>query len=60
MRVTIDEHSRLVHVSKGAALLTLALPRGLAPDELRAAAEAIRAGLEQARMMVVNGQPVRL
>jgi hypothetical protein len=60
MRVTIDEQTRLVHVSKGAALLTLALPRGLSPAELRAAAEAIRAGLEQARMMVVNGQPIRL
>ena len=60
MRITIDEHAHLVHIVKGAATLTLALPRTLTRRELEAAAEGIRAAFEFARLVVVNGEAIRL
>jgi len=42
MRITIDEQSRLVHALKGAAMLTLALPRTKTREQLEAAAWASR------------------
>jgi hypothetical protein len=56
MRITIDEQSRLVHVDKGAVTLTLALPRAQTRKDLEIAADGIRAALENARVVVVNGE----
>ncbi len=60
MRITIDEQARLVHVHKGAATLTLSLPPALTRRELEAAAEGLRAALEYARVVIVNGEAVLL
>lgn len=60
MRITIDEQARLVHIHKGAATLTLALPRAQTRQELEAAADGLCAVFAQARVVVVNGQPIRL
>jgi len=60
MRITIDERLRQVHVSQGPMLLTLQLGRADALPELEAAAEALRAALEKARVVVINGDPIRL
>jgi hypothetical protein len=60
MRITIDEHTRLVHVCKGTVTLTLALPHERTRRELEAVAENIRAALEDARVVVVNGQALKL
>ena len=60
MRITIDEHAKLVHIVKGAATLTLALPRTLTRRELEAAADGVRAAFEFARLVVVNGEAIRL
>jgi hypothetical protein len=60
MRITIDEETRQVHVSQGAMLLTLQLARAKTPAELEAAAEGIRAALQDAQAVVVNGEAIRL
>lgn len=60
MRITIDEHTRLVHVCKGTVTMTLALPRVGTRRELELVAEGIRAALKDARLVVVNGQPMKL
>jgi hypothetical protein len=60
MRITIDEEAKLVHLVKGSATVTLALPRSLTRRELEAAADGIRAAFERARIVVVNGSPIRL
>ncbi len=60
MRITIDEQLRQVHVSQGAMLLTLQLTRAGSTAELEAAAKALRAALKKARVVVVNGEPIRL
>jgi hypothetical protein len=54
MRITIDEQSRLVHVPKGAAMLTLALPHTKTRAELEAAAWGLEAALANASLVVVN------
>lgn len=48
MRITIDEQSRLVHVLKGAAMLTLALPHVKTRAQLEAAAWGLEAALASA------------
>jgi len=60
MRITIDEELRQVHVSQGHMLLTLQLARADTAVELEAAAEALRAALKKARVVVVNGEAMRL
>jgi len=60
MRITIDEHTRLVHVCKGTVTLTLALPHGRTRRDLEAVAEAMRTALEHARLVVVNGEAMKL
>ena len=60
MRVTIDEQSRLVHVLKGGALLTLALPHAKTRAALEAAAWGLEVALSGASILVVNGHPVTL
>lgn len=60
MRITIDEPLRQVHVSQGAMLLTLQLPGTLTPAELEVAADGIRAAFAHARMLIVNGEVIRL
>jgi hypothetical protein len=60
MRITIDEVTRQVHVSQGAMLLTLQLARTRSLSELEAAAESLRAAFEKVRVVVVNGEPIRL
>lgn len=60
MRVTIDEQSRLVHVLKGGALLTLALPDAETREALEAAAWGLEVALTGASILVVNGHPVTL
>lgn len=59
MRITIDEETRQVHVSQGAMLLSLQLPRARAAD-LETAAEGLRVALEKARVLVLNGEAIRL
>ena len=54
MRITIDEQSRLVHVLKGAAMLTLALPHTKTRAELEAAAWGLEAALANASLVVVD------
>ncbi len=60
MRITIDEQDRLVHVLKGAALLTVALPNAETREALEAAAWGLEVALSNASILVVNGQPVTL
>ena len=60
MRITIDEQSRLVHVMKGTATLTVSLPRARSRRELEMAAAGLRAALKDAKVVVVNGEPVQL
>jgi hypothetical protein len=60
MRITIDEQARLVHVLKGAAMLTLALPHAETRQQLEAAAWAIEAALANASVVIVNGEPITL
>ncbi len=60
MRITIDEQARLVHVLKGAAMLTLALPHAETRKQLEAAAWGIEAALANASIMIVNGEPITL
>jgi hypothetical protein len=60
MRITIDEPLRQVHVSQGAMLLTLQLPPALSLPELETAADGIRTALEHARVIVINGEAIRL
>lgn len=60
MRITIDAESRQVHVSQGAMLLTLQLAQANSAAELKAAAEGLRQALEQARVVIVNGEPIPL
>jgi len=60
MRITIDEELKQVHVSQGAMLLTLQLARVRTVPELESAAEALRAALEKARVVVINGEAIRL
>ena len=60
MRITIDEELRQVHVSQGLMLLTLQLARADTATELEAAAEALRTALAHARVVVVNGEAIRL
>jgi hypothetical protein len=60
MRITIDEHTKLVHVCKGTVTLTLALPRTGTRRELEIAAEGMRAAFQDARVVVVNGQAMKL
>lgn len=60
MRITIDEHTRLVHVCKGSVTLTLALPRERTRRELETVAECIRTALQDARVVVVNGKALKL
>jgi hypothetical protein len=60
MRITIDEELKQVHVSQGAMLLTLQLARARTVPELEATAEALRAALDKARVVVVNGEAIRL
>jgi hypothetical protein len=60
MRITIDEQARLVHVLKGAALLTLALPHAKTREALEAAAWGLEVALANASVIVVNGKPVTL
>jgi hypothetical protein len=60
MRITIDEELRQVHASQGAMLLTLQLARARTVPELEAAAEALALALEKVRVVVVNGEPIRL
>jgi len=60
MRITIDEPTRQVHVTQGAMTLTLQLQRAQTTAELEAAADGLRAALENARAVVVNGEAIRL
>ncbi len=60
MRITIDEQSRLVHVLKGAAMLTLALPHAETREALEAAAWGIEAALANASVVIVNGEAISL
>lgn len=60
MRITIDEQARLVHVLKGAAMLTLALPYAETRDALEAAAWGLELALANASVVVVNGEPITL
>jgi hypothetical protein len=60
MRITIDEELRQVHASQGGMLLTLQLAHARTVPELEAAAEALRLALEKVRIVVVNGEPIRL
>jgi hypothetical protein len=60
MRITIDKELREVHVSQGGMLLTLQLQRTETVPELEAAAEALRAALKKARVIIVNGEPIGL
>jgi hypothetical protein len=60
MRITIDEELKQVHVSQGGMLLTLQLARARTVPELEATAEALRQALEKARVVVVNGEAIRL
>jgi hypothetical protein len=60
MRITIDEQARLVHVLKGTALLTLALPHAKTREALEAAAWGLEVALANASVIVVNGKPVTL
>jgi hypothetical protein len=60
MRITIDEQDRLVHVHKGAALLTLALPEAKTREQLETAAWGLEVALSAATLIVVNGKPVTL
>jgi hypothetical protein len=60
MRITIDEQSRLVHVLKGAALLTFALPDARTREALEAAAWGLEVALANASLVVVNGKSVTL
>jgi hypothetical protein len=60
MRITIDEQSQLVHVLKGAALLTLAFPNAKTREALEAAAWGLEVALSNASILVVNGKPVTL
>ena len=60
MRITIDEQTRMVHVLKGAAMLTLALPYAETRAQLEAAAWAIEAALANASVVIVNGEPITL
>jgi hypothetical protein len=57
---TIDEELRKVHVSAGAMLVTLQLARARTVAELEATAEALRAALEKARVVVFNGEAILL
>ena len=60
MRITIDEELRQVHASQGPMVLTLQLARADTTTELEAAAEALRAALERARVVVINGEAILL
>lgn len=60
MRITIDEQDRLVHVHKGAALLTLALPQAKTREALEAVAWGLEVALANASVLVINGKPVTL
>jgi hypothetical protein len=60
MRITIDEQSRLVHVIKGAATFTVSLPLARTRRELELAAAGLKAALKDAKVVVVNGEPIRL
>jgi len=60
MRITIDEQDKLVHVHKGAALLTLALPQAKTREQLETAAWGLEVALSAATLIVVNGKPVTL
>jgi hypothetical protein len=60
MRITIDEQARLVHVLKGAAMLTLALPHAKTREALEAAAWGLEMALANATVIVVDGKPITL
>ncbi len=60
MRVTIDEELKQVHASDGAMLLTLQLAAARTVPELEATAQALRAALAKARLVVINGDPFQL
>jgi hypothetical protein len=60
MRITIDEQSRLIHVMKGSATLTVSLPHARTRRELETAAAGLRAALRDAKVVVVNGEPIQL
>ena len=60
MRITIDEQDKLVHVHKGAALLTLALSQAKTREALEAVAWGLEVALANASVLVINGKPVTL
>ncbi len=60
MRITIDEQARLVHVLKGAATLTLALPYARTREALETTAWALELALTNASVVIVNGEPISL
>lgn len=60
MRITIDAEHRQVHLTQGAMLLTVQLASSGSLSEVEAAAESLRQALQQARVLVVNGEPIKL